>query len=35
MIHDEQELKKLEVFVPAGHEFTGRQIVEIPWPDAH
>ena len=32
---DEQELKKLEVFVPAGHEFTGRQIVDIQWPEVH
>jgi hypothetical protein len=32
---DEQELKKLEVFVPAGHEFTGRQIVDSKWPDVH
>jgi hypothetical protein len=34
-VHDEQELKKLEVFVPAGYEFTGRQIVDIQWPHVH
>jgi hypothetical protein len=34
-VRDEQELKKLEAFVPACHEFTGRQIVNIECPDVH